>query len=40
MGTTSFGYSSAMAAHFTYFAIAIAATVVFVAIYVAAAMTE
>jgi putative membrane protein len=34
MDTTSFDYSSAIAAHFTYFGIAIVATVVFVAIYV------
>ena len=34
MDTTSFDYSSAITAHFTYFAIAIVATVIFVAIYV------
>ena len=34
MDPTSFDYSSAITAHFTYFGIAIVATVVFVAIYV------
>lgn len=34
MDTVSFDYSSAIAAHFTYFGIAIVATVIFVAIYV------
>lgn len=34
MDTTSFDYSSAITAHFTYFGIAIVATVLFVAIYV------
>lgn len=34
MDTTSFDYSSAITAHFTYFGIAIVATIVFVAIYV------
>lgn len=34
MDTSSFDYSSAITAHFTYFGIAIVATVIFVAIYV------